>query len=299
MLNKIASLKRWLTLEDASNHLSLIFNETVSRKDLIQLALERHFILSVYFPSPVTMVLYKENSKLPKTMSLLRETSIGAEASSSFLLEFFYHANWGFSIDGKIMEPDFHATDTEAGLWNLPMIERTVNSRILSKDIQDAISECPQKEADKTSKLLGPLLLEHPETHELWGLISYKKLSEDENTSGWKSRDFFNFHQCLPASASLVISQSQLRKFIDSVSDSEQSLSSSNNRISAQEYPQQLESLTIAWRKFWQNADPTDRTACPKKPDVVAWLIEQGFSAKNADAGATIIKPQWAIEKGW
>lgn len=68
---------------------------------------------------------------------------------------------------------------------------------------------------------------------------------------------------------------------------------------SRQYYPPQLEALTIAWRKYWQNADPTDRTACPKKPDVVAWLIAQGFSAKNADAGATIIKPQWAIDKGW
>jgi len=66
-----------------------------------------------------------------------------------------------------------------------------------------------------------------------------------------------------------------------------------------QHYPRHLEALTIAWRKFWKNADPTDRTACPKKPDVVAWLIAQGFSAKNADAGATIIKPKWAIDKGW
>lgn len=72
-----------------------------------------------------------------------------------------------------------------------------------------------------------------------------------------------------------------------------------NTSAKSQEYPPHLEALTIAWRKFWKNADPTDRTACPRKPDVVAWLVEQGFSAKNADAGATIIKPQWAIEKGW
>ena len=65
-----------------------------------------------------------------------------------------------------------------------------------------------------------------------------------------------------------------------------------------QQYPPHLEALTIAWRKFWKNADPTDRTACPKKTDVVDWLIDQGFSAKSADAGATIIKPQWARDKG-
>jgi len=66
-----------------------------------------------------------------------------------------------------------------------------------------------------------------------------------------------------------------------------------------QQYPPHLEALVLAWRKYWQNADPDDRTACPKKERVVNSLIEQGFSAKSADAGATIIKPQWAKDKGW
>jgi hypothetical protein len=65
------------------------------------------------------------------------------------------------------------------------------------------------------------------------------------------------------------------------------------------EYPPQLETLTLAWRRNWKNADPTDRSGCPKKDSVKAWLMDQGLSAKNADAGATIIKPQWAIDKGW
>ncbi|WP_373190472.1 hypothetical protein [Halomonas sp.] len=65
-----------------------------------------------------------------------------------------------------------------------------------------------------------------------------------------------------------------------------------------QDYPPQLRALMVAWRTHWGNADPDDRTTCPKKSDVVDWLIERGFSAKNADAGATIIKPQWARDKG-
>ncbi|GGC62077.1 hypothetical protein [Marinobacter halophilus] len=60
-----------------------------------------------------------------------------------------------------------------------------------------------------------------------------------------------------------------------------------------------LEALLRAWRTYWQNADRTDRSACPKKDDVKAWLMKEGLSAKNADAGATIIKPQWALDKGW
>lgn len=78
-----------------------------------------------------------------------------------------------------------------------------------------------------------------------------------------------------------------------------QLLTEDSNNTEHHEYPPQLEALTLAWRKNWKNADPTDRSGCPKKDSVKAWLIEQGLSAKNADAGATIIKPQWASDKGW
>ncbi|MDO6460970.1 hypothetical protein Q4485_09700 [Granulosicoccaceae sp. 1_MG-2023] len=66
-----------------------------------------------------------------------------------------------------------------------------------------------------------------------------------------------------------------------------------------QHYPPHLEALTLAWHRFWKNADPNDRDTCPKKQDVVDWLEDKGLSQKNADSGATIIKPQWAIDKGW
>ena len=52
--------------------------------------------------------------------------------------------------------------------------------------------------------------------------------------------------------------------------------------------------LNQAAKKFWANADRDDRTTHPKKNDVVAWLIQRGFSQKLADSGATIIRPDWA-----
>jgi hypothetical protein len=67
----------------------------------------------------------------------------------------------------------------------------------------------------------------------------------------------------------------------------------------SKEYPPQLKALILAWRTNWKNADPEDRTGCPKKNDVEAWLIEQEFSGVTAKAGATIIKPEWARKKMW
>lgn len=52
--------------------------------------------------------------------------------------------------------------------------------------------------------------------------------------------------------------------------------------------------LHQAATRFWANADRNDRTTHPSKADVVAWLIERGFSQKLADSGATIIRPEWA-----
>jgi hypothetical protein len=60
-----------------------------------------------------------------------------------------------------------------------------------------------------------------------------------------------------------------------------------------QDYPPHLEALILAWRKNWKNADRHDRSTHPKKDTVKSWLIEQGLSDRTADAGATIITPDW------
>ncbi len=52
--------------------------------------------------------------------------------------------------------------------------------------------------------------------------------------------------------------------------------------------------LNQAAAKFWANASRDDRTTHPSKTNVVAWLLERGFSQKLADSGATIVRPEWA-----
>ena len=60
-----------------------------------------------------------------------------------------------------------------------------------------------------------------------------------------------------------------------------------------QDYPPHLDILVTAWHKWWKNADRHDRSTYPKKDTVKNWLIEQGLSDRTADAGATIITPDW------
>jgi hypothetical protein len=62
--------------------------------------------------------------------------------------------------------------------------------------------------------------------------------------------------------------------------------------------PEDIRLLLDAWRLFWTNATPRDRSTRPDRGQVVAWLERQGMSGKLADAGATMITPDWARKGG-
>ncbi len=55
-----------------------------------------------------------------------------------------------------------------------------------------------------------------------------------------------------------------------------------------------LNILNQAAFRFWANADPSNKARRTDNKDVVAWLIERGFSEGTAKKGATIIRPDWA-----
>lgn len=50
-MSKLFKLKEWVTIPDAARHLSQIVNESVSEADILQMALDGHLKISVYFPN--------------------------------------------------------------------------------------------------------------------------------------------------------------------------------------------------------------------------------------------------------
>ncbi|KPQ26586.1 MAG: hypothetical protein HLUCCX14_17730 [Marinobacter excellens HL-55] len=62
--------------------------------------------------------------------------------------------------------------------------------------------------------------------------------------------------------------------------------------------PEDVRLLLQAWRLFWTNATPRDRSTRPDRGQVVAWLESKKMSGKLADAGATMITPEWARKGG-
>tara|TARA_R110002094_G_scaffold112759_4_gene109273 strand:- start:160 stop:1032 length:873 start_codon:yes stop_codon:yes gene_type:complete len=68
--------------------------------------------------------------------------------------------------------------------------------------------------------------------------------------------------------------------------------------IADEQLPDELDILITAWRKFWKNTSPRDKGSWPTKTHVERWLKDSGLSGKNADAGATMISPDWARKGG-
>ncbi len=48
-MKKLFSLKKWLTLDEAARHLTIVLGEDVCLADVLRLVLDRHLKLSVYF----------------------------------------------------------------------------------------------------------------------------------------------------------------------------------------------------------------------------------------------------------
>jgi hypothetical protein len=55
-----------------------------------------------------------------------------------------------------------------------------------------------------------------------------------------------------------------------------------------------LQFLKQAAYKFWAGQSETSRSTHPDNAAVEAWLMKCGFSAKEADAASSIIRPKWA-----
>jgi hypothetical protein len=65
---------------------------------------------------------------------------------------------------------------------------------------------------------------------------------------------------------------------------------------SAEHYTSQLKLLIGAADKFWKNADPKDVESYRTNQEVAEWLTQHGLSKRQANVGATIIRPKWAAK---
>jgi hypothetical protein len=286
MTGKLLRLKSWVTLKDAASHLSLVLEETVNESDLIQLALEQELTLSVILPEPVLAVLYEKNDTRDVDFSLQPIANDSPEKILS-LVRNSRHRIWRYVTDDwDFYHPNFDFVCQVRGLNDLLITE--TSSWMLSQILQTSLSKAPLTDPRWPS---GPLMIFESASNMPFGLVEltpevdYEELSPADRAIPVDE---------LPESASLVVSRDTLAQFTASLlgneANTDQDTPLNNDH---QDYPPHLEALILAWRKRWKNADRHDRSTHPKKDTVKSWLIEQGLSDRTADAGATIITPDW------
>jgi hypothetical protein len=289
---KLSRVKKWLTLEDAAKYLSLTFGDSVEPKDLIQMALEGNLALSVMLSENVTAVKYKLNESPHEPLPALPDREQPAFLLAK--LELISRFQWALLLDlNTFYEPDFTNVWNVTGLWGFPCLEHSVNLELLSGMLRDLLNKHEETEYEIAGR--GPIIIENSKTGERMGLV---ELDEESYGDGYnESRPSSNYNPiyCLSDGHFLGVSQTELQRFASSFDEAATDTTNQDTLLSDdhQDYPPHLEALILAWRKNWKNADRYDRSTYPKKDTVKNWLIEQGLSDKTADAGATIITPDW------
>ncbi len=140
-MKKLFNLKEWLTIDDAARYLSIVFNEQVSRADVLRLGLDARITLSVNFVNPtqgrIGHIVSMESARMDvisfdgveETQSTWLENVLRSDLSAfseeikdgleSGYLTFIPR---GDAIDeNQVVEYTDHFSPLK-GIWDLPMI---------------------------------------------------------------------------------------------------------------------------------------------------------------------------------
>lgn len=110
-MKKLFKLRDWLTLDEAAEHLSMLFGENVTRAELLRLALDGEFTLSVRFVNAV----YGKGGPVISSRDARRSVIPGLNGETIHICD-------GIFIDAERvidLRPEVKAL---TGIWDLPMI---------------------------------------------------------------------------------------------------------------------------------------------------------------------------------
>jgi hypothetical protein len=218
---KLSQLKKWLTLEDSAKYLSLTFNETIEAKDLIQLALEGELTLSVLFPDQTIAVRYEHNKSAHEPMEQLLQTDLLGR------LQRQRRMSWALMVSAEMLyEPNFEECWNIEGVWEFPCTAGSGNIEILGSMLSSALSAPLELPASYLTNFT--IIIRNPASNEMWGLVelSYDAF-EDELPSTQASYDYRRREE-LPNRALIVLTQTEIQRFISSVNAAEQGTQSEN-----------------------------------------------------------------------
>ncbi len=267
-MSKLRKFQKWIGLAEAGTMLSESCGERIGELELLRLALEGHANLSVRF-------INFEYAKRGKIVSK-------SEVSPKFARAFDDAAKtvtlWGgieindnevILIDDEI----FKITD----VWDLPMLGGELFS------VQSYYEKLHFRDSVDKISIDGAFV--RGENEEIFQL-QVRQETPDANQTYY----YIPMHE-LPRESELVIRTAEvtrLESILGGAQDSPQFLE--DKKFVSDD----LKLLYLAAERFWGKAEISNRQSHMKNAVVAGWLVKNGFSQKLADAGATIIRPDWA-----
>ncbi|QSP95071.1 hypothetical protein LPB19_01215 [Marinobacter salinisoli] len=321
MSPKLASLKEWFPLDEAAEYCTTVLEEDVSEAELIALINQGKLIGSLYLEHEYLAAAGKVLSKQE-----YRELNARRGGRKPITPHLSFHEQ------NRIHVPDLTQIHTDGSLPGDCQRESApgLTDKAAAKSTDDPILFSHELLPDRSGLLELKLDALEPITGvwdlamvgmESWTFMEPWPDTEIEGVTPYRLKNCLNgiilkapsenrwvrlFHEAIPGKfhatcdlpkhGVLVIRRDELNRLIGSANNAK---SNPNINFDRSELPSQIEALILAHLKYWKNANRNERQDCPKKEDVKAWLMEQGLSAKLADAGSTFAKPDWAIDKGW
>lgn len=197
-MKKLFSLRSWLTLDEAVEHLSALFAERVTRAELLRLALDGEFTLSVRF---VTAVHGKGGPVIPSD-DVRRTVVPGLDGE-------LIHICHGKFIDRERVIDMRPEVRTLTGVWDLPMIG---SEQIAVEHEYQALTSGPDLDL---FDLEGAFVCDG---EEYWQLLEHFSNNEYFNASNlkepWTNPQNFYPAPGLPDDAVFVVRPNSLRNLI-------------------------------------------------------------------------------------
>lgn len=283
-MGRISRLKPWHTLDEAVDEIAALTGDfTVSRADLLQIALQGRLALSVVFPDDVWASLcipvdddkieYSEVPSLDGKQTL--RLPVGGEVV--------------YAPNGQALQSSRRFFELETDWpYELAMIGGECG------DLRQLFWAATGVSREQTTSPWGTFVSEGR------GKVrKFYSLQGEIEKSARDTRDFYPLGS-LPENAVLVITREEILRFVNElneegdnpVSKSDESpLASSRRWPWGSHHTELLGHLEAAARRFWVNFDPTDNSTAPTNEVVAAWLQERGVSRRAADSIASILRP--------
>lgn len=211
-MKRLFKLRSWLTLDEAAEHLTVLFGEPVTRAELLRLALDGEFTLSVRF----VWAVHAKGGPAIHSSEARRIVLSGLNGE-------IIHTWEGIFIDEErvIDEPK---VKTLNGVWDLPMIGA---ERITVEHEYQALTSGPDLDL---ADLEGAFVCNGGEYWKLLEHFSNNEYSKPGDLKEpWNNPANYYPAPCLPSDAVLVVRPDSLAKLIARVQPPEESASAASN----------------------------------------------------------------------